>query len=66
MPEFEDDPIEENSLEEMLMKGFEMDDDNPNKKDYGIYDEKKSSYELSEKQRINIPYGLKDRFIKVR
>ena len=47
-PEFEDDPklIEgKNSLEEMLMKGFEMDDDNPNKKRLGAFMmDKKSSY----------------------
>ncbi len=69
-PEFEDDPklIEgKNSLEEMLMKGFEMDDDNPNKKRLeGIYDGQKRVpiYELSEKQRINIPLWFKGPFYK--
>ena len=69
-PEFEDDPklIEgKNSLEEMLMKGFEMDDDNPNKKRLeGIYDGQKRVpiYELSEKQRSNIPLWFKGPFYK--
>ena len=70
-PEFEDNPklIEgKNFLEEMLMKGFnDMDDDNPNKEKLeGIYDGEKRFpiYELTDKQRKNIPSWFKGPFYK--
>ncbi len=70
-PEFEDDPMlieGKNLLEENLMKGFDdMDDENPNKeKLQGIFDGDKRFpiYELTEKQRNNIPSWFKGPFYK--